>query len=77
MPAALKPGTYRHYKGNLYRVIGVGHHTETLEQLVFYRALYEDKEFGANALWARPYAMFIEEVEYKDQKVARFSYIGE
>ena len=49
----ITPGTYRHYKGNLYEVIDVARHAETEEQLVVYRALY-----GERGLWVRPLAMF-------------------
>lgn len=68
-------GIYKHYKGNLYEVIGIGHHTETLEELVFYRALYDSHEFGKNALWVRPLAMFLELVEINGKKVPRFEKI--
>ena len=68
----LKPGKYRHYKGKLYEVIGVGRHSETKEELVFYRALYEDKEFGNNALWARPLGMFLNKVVVDGRQVSRF-----
>lgn len=49
----LRPGVYRHYKGQRYQVYGVARHSETLEALVVYRPLY-----GEGALWVRPYAMF-------------------
>lgn len=68
-------GTYRHYKGDLYTVIGIGHHTETNEQLVFYQAKYYSKEFGNNALWVRPIDMFLENVEVDCKKIARFSFV--
>lgn len=50
-------GTYRHYKGNEYEVLGVAHHSETMEELVVYRALY-----GEHELWVRPLEMFVENV---------------
>jgi hypothetical protein len=53
----LPTGRYRHYKGGEYEVIGTVRHSETLEPLVLYRALY-----GARGLWVRPAAMFAEEV---------------
>ena len=56
--AEIPAGTYRHYKGNLYEVIGSAHHSETEELLVVYRALYG--EFG---LWVRPREMFLGDVE--------------
>ena len=54
----LKPGRYRHFKGNEYEVVGVAKHSETLEPMVVYRALY-----GTRETWVRPYAMFMEEVD--------------
>jgi cyclomaltodextrinase / maltogenic alpha-amylase / neopullulanase len=67
----LKLGKYRHYKGNEYEVIGVAKHSETLEDLVVYRALY-----GNCGLWVRPLKMFTEEVEIDGKKIPRFEYIG-
>lgn len=63
---------YEHYKGNHYKVIGIGKHSERLEDLVFYEALYDNKE---SKLWARPLTMFTEDVEIEDKKVPRFKYI--
>ena len=51
-------GVYKHYKGDLYIVEDIGYHSETLEKLVVYRALY-----GDNKLWCRPYNMFLEELD--------------
>lgn len=70
----IRPGIYRHYKGKLYRVLGVGRNSETLEEFVVYQALYES-EFGKNAFWIRPKAMFFEEVEVEGKKVARFMFV--
>jgi len=69
------PGKYRHYKGKLYEVIGIGRHSETLEGLVFYKAIYNSEEFGNNSLWARPKVMFLELVEFRGKKVPRFEFI--
>ena len=69
-------GTYKHYKGNLYEVIGVGRHSETHEDLIVYRALYDSAEFGKNALWIRPKEMFFEELTINGKKVLRFEYAG-
>ncbi|MBU1178650.1 DUF1653 domain-containing protein [Patescibacteria group bacterium] len=74
--AELKPGKYKHYKGKLYEVIGLARHSETLEELVVYKALYNSSEFGNNALWVRPRAMFLETVDIDGEKVPRFEFIG-
>lgn len=55
----------------MYEVIGVAKHSETLEELVVYRALY-----GGNDLWVRPLKMFLEEVEADGKKVPRFEFIS-
>ena len=68
----LKLGRYEHYKGNYYEVLGVARHSETMEDLVVYRALYGERD-----LWVRPLSMFIEEVEVNGKKVPRFKYVGE
>ena len=68
----LKPGKYRHYKGKLYEVLGIAQHSETLEKLVVYKALYQPE--GEN-LWVRPLAMFLEDVEIEGKKVKRFEFI--
>lgn len=66
---ALRPGIYRHYKGQHYRVLGVAKHSETEEELVVYQALYG--EFG---LWVRPAAMFAELVQVDGHNVPRFAF---
>ena len=73
----IKSGKYKHYKGKEYEVIGTALHSETLEELVVYRALYDSKKFGDMALWVRPLGMFLEEVETDGKKVPRFEYMGE
>ena len=73
----VKLGKYKHYKGNLYKVIGVGRHSETLEEFVVYQALYNSEEFGDSAIWIRPKEMFLEEVEWEGNKVLRFGFVGE
>ncbi len=73
----IKLGLYKHYKGKLYKVIGLARHSETLEELVVYQALYKT-DFGINSLWVRPANMFLEEIVLKNgQKVKRFTYIGD
>lgn len=63
----IRPGRYRHYKGNEYTVLGLARHSETLEELVVYR-----QEYGDHGLWVRPASMFLETVELEGKKVPRF-----
>ncbi len=64
-------GDYRHYKGNLYEVIGTVRHSETLEPMTLYRALY-----GECGLWVRPAAMFNDEVEIDGLRQPRFAWMA-
>ena len=73
--AEIKLGKYRHYKGKEYEVLGVGNHSETLEKLVIYRALYDSEEFGSKAIWARPYEIFMDTKNIDGREVKRFEYI--
>lgn len=66
-----KPGEYEHYKGKRYAVLGVARHSETLEELVVYRAMY-----GKHGLWVRPLGMLLEPVEVQGSLVPRFRYVG-
>jgi hypothetical protein len=68
----ITPGLYRHYKGNLYEVIGVASHSETEESLVVYRALY-----GARGMWVRPFDMFTSDVEVDGRRMRRFAPVDE
>jgi hypothetical protein len=70
----LQNGIYRHYKGNLYEVVGVARHSETEEQLVVYKALYGDHCDQQN-LWVRPLPMFAETIECNGERVARFEFV--
>ncbi len=72
MELNLKPGIYRHYKGGEYELIGIVTHSETLEKMVLYRALYGEKGF-----WVRPLSMWTETVEKDGLLMRRFAYIGE
>ena len=65
-------GVYKHYKGNLYRVIGIAKHSETLEELVVYEALYDNPR---SKLWIRPKEMFLEDVVINGQSTPRFKLI--
>jgi len=62
------PGLYRHYKGQLYEVVGTARHSESLEPMTLYRALY-----GEKGLWVRPAAMFNEDVVIDGIRQARFA----
>ena len=68
----IKPGEYQHFKGGHYEVLFVVKHSETLEEMVVYRALYGTKE-----VWVRPLPNFCEEVEVDGQKVPRFKLLKE
>jgi hypothetical protein len=70
---SVKPGLYRHYKGNSYDVLGVARHSETLEELVVYRGRYAHPEFGPNPLWVRPLSLFVDDVAFEGKRVPRFS----
>ena len=69
------PGTYKHYKGNLYEVIDTVIHSESLEELVLYKPLYETNDEYNGKLWVRPLKMFIEEVEVEGKWIPRFNFI--
>jgi hypothetical protein len=65
-------GIYQHYKGKRYKVHGLVRHSESLEMLVLYEALYEN-ELGR--LWVRPEKMFLETVDVDGKKVPRFRFL--
>ena len=64
---APKLGKYRHFKGNLYELIGIAHHSETMEEMAVYRALYGDR-----GLWVRPLHMWNDHIERDDYSGPRF-----
>lgn len=66
----IKPGRYRHFKGNEYEVLYIAKHSETMEDMVVYRALY-----GEGGVWVRPASMWNEIVERDGQKFRRFTRI--
>ena len=68
----IKPGIYRHFKGNLYEVLAVATHSETLEPMVVYRQLY-----GQRSLWVRPAAMWNETVDKDGYHGPRFQLVEE
>lgn len=66
-------GQYRHYKkGHVYEVIGFALHSETYEEMVVYKALYDCEKFGNQQIWVRPKSMFSEKILYEGQYVSRF-----
>lgn len=67
-----RPGYYRHYKNLLYQVLGTVRHSESLEPMTLYKALY-----GEQGMWVRPAAMFNETVEINGVVQARFAWVGE
>jgi hypothetical protein len=75
MNKGIKLGKYKHFKGKFYEIVGVARHSETLEEMVVYRALYDSPEFGKNALWVRPKKMFLENVVVGGKEVQRFKKI--
>ena len=68
----IKKGKYRHFKGNEYEVIGTAKHSETLEEMVVYKALY-----GEGSLWVRPASMWNETIERDGKTFQRFEFIGQ
>ena len=72
MEGVVKLGKYRHFKGMEYEVVGVARHSETLEEMVVYRALY-----GDGSLWVRPLSMWQETVTHNGVTKPRFTYLGE
>ncbi len=64
-------GWYRHFKGNVYLVLGVAKHSETMEDMVVYRSKSHPEQ-----MWVRPKTMFLERVTVDNKAVRRFDYIG-
>lgn len=72
-PSPLKPGIYRHSKsGNFYRVHSIARHSETLEPLVVYEALYPNE---VSRMWVRPLEMFEQMIELNGVKMPRFQFV--
>jgi hypothetical protein len=68
-------GVYRHYKGNLYEVVGTARHSETLEAMTVYKTLY-GSPLEQQQLWVRPQKMFLEEVLVNGKMEPRFSKVN-
>lgn len=71
----IKKGVYEHYKGKRYEVVDVARHSETLELMVVYKAMYAG-EFPEGSLWVRPLTMFQEDIKVGGKTVPRFRYLG-
>ena len=67
-----KPGIYRHFKGKNYRLLAVATHSETLEPMVVYQALY-----GERGIWVRPLSMWEEKIIWEGKELKRFAYVGD
>ncbi len=74
---SIRPGKYRHYKGNLYEVTGLVRHSETLEELVLYKALYVSEQFPETTFWVRPKSMFTENVTIDGKLQPRFAFVND
>ena len=68
----IKPGRYRHFKGGEYQVLHIAKHSETLEPMVVYQALYGEKD-----IWVRPLNIFVQTVAQNGKTVSRFTYLGD
>ena len=68
----IKKGKYRHFKGNIYELVSLARHSETLEDMVVYRSVTDE-----NLVWVRPLSMWGELVEHQGRTVPRFEYIEE
>ena len=66
----IKPGLYRHFKGNMYEVLYTAKHSETMEDMVVYQALYGDM-----GIWVRPRSMFCEEIVRDGKTIVRFEFV--
>ena len=66
----IKPGLYRHFKGNMYKVLYTARHSETMEEMVVYQALYGDM-----GIWVRPRSMFCEEIVRDGKTIVRFEFV--
>ncbi|OHA93774.1 MAG: hypothetical protein A3E02_00695 [Candidatus Zambryskibacteria bacterium RIFCSPHIGHO2_12_FULL_38_34] len=71
----IKLGRYKHFKGDVMKVIGTGLHSENLEEFVVYKHV-TGKRKGEKHFWVRPIKMFLEKVEKDGKKIPRFEYIG-
>jgi len=71
----MRHGKYKHYKGKFYEVFGEARHSETLEEMVIYRALFRCPEYGENQVWVRPKNMFCGTLTHNGKIVKRFTWV--
>jgi len=71
----MKLGVYKHYKGGMVEVIALAHHSETLEEMVVYKTLYENRTFGKGSIWVRPLKMFTERIDVNGKSIQRFCFV--
>jgi len=67
----MKLGIYKHYKGNVYEVIGIAKHSEDLSEMVVYKSVVDGQ------MWVRPKEMFLEHVQIEGKKIPRFAFLTE
>jgi hypothetical protein len=73
----IKPGQmWRHYKGGTYEIVGIAIHSETLEEMVIYKMLYDSADYKKGTVWVRPKLMWLEEVEWQGVNMKRFRLIS-
>ncbi len=71
----IKLGNYKHYKGQVYKVIGTAYHSETLEPMVIYQGQYSSPKFGDHPIFVRPMKMFLESVKIDKTEIPRFKFM--
>ena len=76
MPHEVRPGRYRHFKGDEVEVLGMALHSETREEFVIYRHVTSQRA-GEPYLWVRPIEMFYEEVEINGKRLPRFAFVSD
>lgn len=70
-------GLYRHYRNKkLYKVMTIARDSETHEEMVIYKGLYQCENFGWNPIWSRPVKMFLEIIDNAGKKVPRFEFVS-
>jgi len=75
---SIKYGKYQHYTNKkFYELMGVARHSETLEEMIIYKALSHSEDSGDNQIWVRPRKMFFEEVAHDNKSVPRFKWVGD